>query len=694
MSKTEDQKEKAAHLRDRLQRASEAYYLKDDPEITDAEYDRLTNELLALEKKSPELAFPHSPTQTVAPSPREKDGFQKVEHGKPMLSLDNAFSFGDLKDFDKRVKKFLALPPHEPLEYMIEPKIDGLSCSLTYLNGELKIAATRGDGRIGENVTNNLLTLQSVPKKLNTKNPPEKIEIRGEVYMSPADFIELNARQEKTGGKTFANPRNAAAGSLRQLNANVTASRPLRFFAYAIGEISVEIAQTQAELLAVLQEYGLPTNSSAELCPSIDATEIILQNLERERGKLEYDIDGAVIKLNRLDYQERAGFVGKAPRWATAYKFSSETAITVINAIEIQVGRTGTLTPVAHVAPVTVGGVTISKATLHNEDEIIRKDARVGDSVIIRRAGDVIPQIVSVSLESRPADSQPYIFPTICPVCGGKAERFDDDSARRCVNDLACDAQALERLAHFVSKKAFDIDGLGEKQIKIFWDKNLVKSPADLFDLEEKDAKSLLKIKNLDGFGDKSAGKLFDAIREKREIPLDRFLYALGIRYVGEAVSKGLAAAHGSFIALRALIEKVRIENYGENFARLSDIQGKQMAVAARALCEFFSNENNAKIVDRLTERVRVLDYSAPGGNVPLAGKSLLFTGSFETFSRSEAKAKAESLGARVVSSVTGKTDYLIVGADPGSKLERARELNVTVLTEEEWLAIVAPSGE
>lgn len=670
---------------------NKAYYDDDNPIISDAEYDKLIQRLRSLEgDDSPDL---FSPLNKVEGTVSKK--FNKIIHASPMLSLDNAFNTGDVQDFIKRVRKFLGLEANDTLEITAEPKIDGLSCSLTYEKGILTKASTRGDGRVGEDVTANIRTIKNIPQKLSGNIIPDTIEVRGEIYMRTDDFIKMNEEFSKIGSKQFANPRNAAAGSLRQLNSSVTANRPLKFFAYSIGTISSREWNTHQETLEWLSKAGFETNPEFTVTKTVDELIGFYNTLQEKRAHLGYDIDGIVYKVNRLDYQERLGFVSKYPRWAIAHKFSAEQAITTIQDIIIQVGRTGALTPVAKLEPVNVGGAIVSNATLHNQEEINRKDVRIGDTVTIQRAGDVIPQIVNVLLEKRPKDSVPFIFPDTCPICNSPALAHGDDVVIRCVGGLQCPAQITERLIHFVSKKAFDIDGLGEKQIKFFYDKGLIQAPADIFTLEERDKNSIMKIKNFDGFGDKSTQKLFEAIQTKRTIGLDRFIFALGIRYVGETIARGLAYSYKNWDNLYDLIQKAVTEFNQDNLLatphieQLSDVQGTNMRIAAQSLCAFFSDPLNVKIVNDLLQYVNPTPLEEKNTNSPISGKTVVFTGSLSLFTRQEAKAKAESLGAKVTSSITKKTDYLVAGSDAGSKASKAQELGVQTLNEQEWLEMI-----
>lgn len=677
-------------LRQEIEKHNKAYYQDDAPLISDADYDSLMKELKTLESEQvePDLFANLSPTQTVGVKPA--DGFSKITHLKPMLSLDNAFNEGDIDDFLARIKRFLGLETRDVVVMTAEPKIDGLSCSITYEKGILTKASTRGDGFIGEDVTENIKTISEIPQVLLGENIPNIIEIRGEIYIAHVDFEKMNLQAQKMGGKVFANPRNAAAGSLRQLNPLITAQRPLKFFAYTWGETTHLPNPTQAQMMEWLGKAGFQTNAEFTLCHNKKEMLDFYKNIEEKRSSLGYDIDGIVYKVNDILLQERLGFVSRHPRWAIAHKFSAEKAITQLEQIDIQVGRTGALTPVAKLTPVTVGGVVVSNATLHNQEEIIRKDVRIGDMVVIERAGDVIPRVVEVLKDKRLADSVAYEFPKQCPVCGSPALASGDDVVVRCTGGLKCDAQRVERLKHFVSKSAYDIDGLGEKQIEIFWQKGLIKTPVDIFLLEEKDKKSLVKIKNFDGFGDKSVQKLFDAINVKRSIGLDRFIFALGIRYVGETISKSLARTHKDWESLYELIKKVIKEPLGTYFAELSDVDGTQMVIATRSLCDFFADEYNDTMVRELLNYVTPVALAGQKTDSKIAGKSVIFTGSLTKFTRLEAKEKAEQLGAKIVSSVSKKTDYVIAGSDAGSKLEKAQSLGVKILSEEEWLEMIA----
>jgi DNA ligase (NAD+) len=676
------------------------YYQSDAPEMSDAEYDDLRRRNDAIESRFPELIRDDSPSRRIGAA--AVGAFGKVRHRVPMLSLGNAFADEDVVDFAARVHRFLGLSESDPVAFTAEPKIDGLSISIRYENGKLIEAATRGDGAEGERVTDNVRTIKEIPHKLHGKDVPEVAEIRGEIYMSHADFNALNEMQAAAGGKIFANPRNAAAGSLRQLNPTITAARPLRFFAYAWGEMSAFTADTQHGMIAAMHRWGLPVNSLTRRCVTTDDLLAFYRDIGVKRAALGYDIDGVVYKVDRLDLRDRLGFVSRSPRWAIAHKFPAEQATTILRAIEIQVGRTGSLTPVAKLEPVTVGGVVVSNATLHNEDEIARKDIRVGDTVVVQRAGDVIPQVVSVLVDKRPANAKPFHMPHACPVCGSHAVREADDAegergpqsqgvVRRCTGGLICPAQAKERLKHFVSRLAFDIEGLGEEKIEMFFDEGLLRTPADIFTLQARDAKSNAPLKTRKGFGAKSVDKLFVAIDARRKIGLERFLYALGIRYIGEQTAKDLARAYGSLFEFRKAVDAaVAGGKDSEAYADIDNIEGIGETVVD-ALIDFFSEPHNIEAVDALLAVMDVQPYERVAAVAsPVTGKTVVFTGTMERLSRNEAKAQAERLGAKVAGSVSKKTDYVVAGADAGSKLTKAQELGVTVLTEDEWIALVS----
>jgi len=672
------------------------YFADDAPQISDADYDALRQRNTAIEARFPEQVRPDSPSRRVGATPVE--AFGKVRHAVPMLSLGNAFSDDDVVDFVARVRRFLGLAADAAVELTAEPKIDGLSISLTYERGRLVQAATRGDGTEGENVTANVSTMQQVPRHLAGRGVPELIEVRGEIYLRHADFEKLNAAQAAAGDKVFANPRNAAAGSLRQLDASITARRPLRFFTYGWGVSEPSPpASTQWEAYDVFRRWGLPLNPLMRLCR--DEQEILRFHREMAEGRasLGYDIDGVVYKVNRLDWQRRLGFVSRAPRWAIAHKFPPQEAMTKLKGISIQVGRTGALTPAAMLEPVTVGGVVVSNATLHNEDEIARKDIRVGDTVVVRRAGDVIPQVLGVVLEKRPKGTKPYKMPQTCPACGSSAVREVDertgrvDVVRRCTGGLICPAQAKERLKHFVSRNAFDIEGLGEKQIEAFYDEGRIMQPADIFTLPERDGRlrEEERLAHKKGYGAKSVENLFKAIAARRRIPLDRFIYALGIRHIGETTARDLAKSLGTLAAFRAAaVAAARGGKDSEAYRDLDNIEGIGETVVD-ALVDFCGEPHNLHALDKLQAEVTVEPIARTAAAAsPIADKTLVFTGTLDKMTRGEAKALAERLGAKVTGSVSQKTDYVVAGADAGSKLTKARELGVNVLTEEEWLKL------
>lgn len=676
---SEELDQKYRQLVQTLDRYDRAYHGEDQPLVPDYEYDALKAELLALIAQHPELAD-KKVMDKVGSKPAS--GFRSVRHALPMLSLANAFSEGDVTDFVERIRKFLNLSKEDDLEFLAEQKIDGLSCSLRYEDGILVVAATRGDGQEGEDITANVRTIGDIPQTL-PKTSPKILEVRGEIYMRRDDFMHLNAEQEKRGEKIFANPRNAAAGSVRQLDSSVTAARPLRFFGYALGEVSTPIAQTQEGIRDKFSEWGFAQAMPQARCLSVHDIMRYYSEIERSRPDLPYDIDGVVYKVNRLDYQERLGFVSRAPRWAIAHKFPAEKAVTILKEIVVQVGRTGALTPVAELEPITVGGVVVARATLHNEDEVVRKDVRVGDHVVIQRAGDVIPQVVEVLLEKRQPDSHPFVFPLVCPACGSHAVREEGEVVRRCTGGLICPAQAVERLKHFVSRNAFDIEGLGAKIIEEFWNEGLIKNPADIFTIEEKNRNSLTPLKNREGWGDLSVKNLFESINKRRSISLDRFIYALGIRQVGEATAKKLAAEYHT---LDELLGKMEQGDYV--LPELTAIEDIGAAVAGDILA-FFAEDHNRTVIKDLLKQIEVEPYEPVRmSETPVSGKTVVFTGTLTHMTRSEAKARAERLGAKVAGSVSKKTDYVVAGEDAGSKLAAARELGVQVLSEEEWLSL------
>jgi len=680
----EDAANRHAALVKAIESADKAYYQDDAPSMDDGEYDKLRKELLEIESKYPALAA-QSPSQKVGAKPSE--GFKKVQHAVPMLSLSNVFSEDDVSDFLTRVRKFLGLSEDEPLEIIAEPKIDGLSCSLRYENRILVQAATRGDGQEGEDITANINTIDEIPKTL-PDDAPDILEVRGEIYMGKADFKALNDKQEAAGKPPFANPRNAAAGSVRQLDSAITAARPIRFFGYALGQVSESFAKTHFDIRQKLKQWGIPETGYA-VCGSVKGIMDHYESILEGRADLDFDIDGVVYKVNRLDYQERLGFVARAPRWATAHKFPAEQAITRINTIDIQVGRTGALTPVARLEPVTVGGVVVSNATLHNADEIKRKDIRIGDMVVIQRAGDVIPQVVKVLADKREGDLPEYEFPTHCPECGSAAIREGDDVVTRCTGGLVCPAQAVERLKHFVSRLAFDIDGLGAKIIEQFYEDGLITNPDDIFTLESRNKNTLTPIRAREGWGDTSEKKLFQSINERREIAFNRFIYALGIRQVGEATAKRLAATYGDLPALISAMTAAK-DSESEAYQDLINIEDIGPAVA-QDLIAFFNEDHNIPILVALDAHLDIQPFTLPtNSDSPVAGKTLVFTGTLTKTTRQEAKAKAESLGAKVSGSVSKKTDYVIAGEDAGSKLKKAKDLEIEVLSEDDWIALIA----
>jgi DNA ligase (NAD+) len=774
LSSTEAEAELARLAQD-IAHHDRLYYQNDAPEITDADYDALRQRNAAIEARFPDLVRADSPSHRIGAALGET--FDKVRHRVPMLSLGNAFEDADVAEFDARVRRFLGLGASEPLAFTAEPKIDGLSISLRYDNGKLVEAATRGDGAEGENVTANVITIKEIPHRLEGKDVPETIDVRGEIYLGHEEFRALNAAQAAAGEKVFANPRNAAAGSLRQLDSAITASRPLRFFAYTWGECARLPADTQHGVVAAFQRWGLPVNARMKVCHSTEEMLVYYREIGAHRASLGYDIDGVVYKIDRLDLQERLGFVSRSPRWAIAHKFPAEQATTELLDIEIQVGRTGSLTPVAKLKPVTVGGVVVSNATLHNEDEIARKDVRVGDTVIVQRAGDVIPQVVAVVTEKRPKGAVLYVFPHTCPVCGSEAvretdERGETDVVRRCTGGLICPAQAKERLRHFVSRPAFDIEGLGEEKIALFFDEGLIRTPADIFTVAERDGRSNARLADRKGFGQKSVENLFKSIDARRRIGLDRFLFALGIRHVGETTARDLAKAYGTWAALDAALQAAGKVRPGPSYRRLIAIKGlgpktaeaimlelgsgkprasdlfdqgprtfaeaiagikgvragaaaalaaafgsvpeflqtarrgatempgeayREFAslegigeVATDALLDFFHEPHNREAVAALLAHVTPAPFERAATQASsVTGKTVVFTGTLVRMTRNEAKAQAERLGAKVAGSVSKKTDYVVAGDDAGSKLDKARELGVAVLSEDEWLALI-----
>ncbi|MBD9623801.1 MULTISPECIES: NAD-dependent DNA ligase LigA [Ensifer] len=699
--------EELAFLAAELARHDALYHGQDAPEISDADYDALKRRNDAIEQRFPVLIRDDSPSKKVGAAPSVT--FQPVVHARPMLSLDNTFSDEDARDFVASVYRFLGQLPDNSIAFTAEPKIDGLSMSLRYENRRLVTAATRGDGTTGENVTANIRTIGMIPQTLPA-DAPDVVEVRGEIYMAKSDFAALNAEMAALGKPLYVNPRNTASGSLRQLDAKVTASRKLRFFAYAWGEISEMPADTQMGMVEVFKSWGFPVNPLMQRLSSADALLEHYHHIERERPDLDYDIDGVVYKVDRLDLQARLGFRSRSPRWATAHKFPAEQAFTRLTAIDIQVGRTGALTPVARLEPITVGGVVVTNATLHNEDYIkglgnsgepIRegRDIRIGDMVIVQRAGDVIPQIVDVVMDERKEGSEPYRFPTTCPVCGSHAVRDINektgkvDAVRRCTGGFVCRAQAVEHLKHFVSRNAYDIEGLGSKQIEFFFESEdptlMIRTAPDIFTLEKRqEASSLTKLENIDGFGRVSVRKLYDAINTRRSIALQRFIYALGIRHVGETTAKLLARSYGTYEHFGEAMRDASTFT-GDAWNELNSIDGIG-EVVARAIVEFYKEPRNLEVVTRLLSEVTPEAAEAPvASDSPVAGKTVVFTGSLEKMTRDEAKAKAESLGAKVAGSVSKKTDIVVAGPGAGSKLDKARELGVETMDEDEWLALI-----
>ncbi|MBX5453042.1 MAG: NAD-dependent DNA ligase LigA [Acidobacteriia bacterium] len=675
----DEAREELARLAAEIAKHDRAYYELNAPLISDAEYDALRRRNAEIEARFPHLIRADSPSRRIgAPPARE---FAKVRHRVPMLSLDDVFTEEEFREFFARARRFLGLPSDAPFHFVGEPKIDGLSISLTYERGEFVRGATRGDGIEGEDVTANLRTMPAVPVRLHG-DAPDLIEIRGEVFMSKADFLALNAAQEAAGERLFANPRNAAAGSLRQLDPRITAKRKLSLFAYAFGATSEPIAKTHWQFLQRLKHWGFAVNPLSRRIGSEAEAATFYQEMAEKRASLPYDIDGVVYKIDDLALQERLGFVGRDPRWAVAWKFPAEQATTVLEEIRIQVGRTGALTPVAVLQPVNIGGVLVRHATLHNEDEIARKDIRVGDTVIVQRAGDVIPQIVGVVLAKRPPHAKPFVFPDHCPVCGSLAVKPPGEAVRRCTGGLTCPAQVVERLIHFASRPAFDIEGLGEKTIAEFYADGLLRGPVDIFRLPDQEA----KIAAREGWGEVSARKLSQAILARKRIPLDRFIYALGIRRIGEVTARQLARHYGSFRHWREQMLAAR--NPGsEARVELDSISGVGPAIAEE-LVDFFSEPRNIATVDALAKILTIEDVEAPRTGSILSGKTIVFTGQLTSMTRQEAKARAESLGAKVTDTVSRKTDYVVVGDDPGSKARRAAELGVRTLSEAEWLQI------
>ena len=690
-----------ARLTAEIAQHDKRYYQDDRPSIADAEYDALRARYNAIEERFPNLRTLESLSLKVGAAPSGK--FKKVRHALPMLSLDNAFSDEDVVDFVARIRRFLKLDESEKIAFSAEPKIDGLSMSLRYEGGELTTAATRGDGAEGEDVTANIRTLKDVPQKLKGRNVPKVCEVRGEIYMTKGAFLELNERQKASGGQIFANPRNSAAGSLRQKDPAITASRPLGFFAYAWGEMSDMRADTQTGMIKWFEACGFKTNPLTRLCRSTDELIAFHRKIEEGRAKLDYDIDGVVYKIDRIDWQERLGFVSRTPRWAVAHKFPAERATTVMRDVLITVGRTGVLTPTAQLEPVGVGGVMVSMATLHNEDyikgvdgrgETLRegRDIRIGDTVIVQRAGDVIPQIVDVVIDKRPKDAKPYKFPRKCPcylhteVVREETATGEEGARARCTGEFACPFQKIEHLKLFCSRRAFDIEGLGEKQIELFFEKEWIREPADIFTLAQRNKK--IRLEDEEGFGETSVRNLFNAIDARRTIALDRFIYALGIRHVGETTALALARGYGSWQAFHDASLKIA-KGDAETAAEMDTLDqiGDTVIDAVKA---YFAESHNRGIVERLKKQVEVLEAEKPKTDSAIAGKTVVFTGSLEKMTREEAKAQAERLGAKAAGSVSKKTDYVVAGPGAGSKLAEAKKHGVKVLTEDEWLKLIS----
>jgi len=673
--------EELARLAAEIARHDQAYHGEDAPEISDAEYDAMRRRNDEIEARFPSLIRDDSPSQKVGASASSK--FGKITHAVPMLSLGNAFSREDVEEFLERITRFLSLKDDEAVAIAAEPKIDGLSISLRYENGKLVQAATRGDGAVGENVTRNIETFpdSQIPKVIRDLLCPEVVEVRGEIFMTKAEFKALNERQDASGGKLFANPRNAAAGSLRQLDPEVTRSRPLAFFAYSWGETSEALAETHTGVLDRLRHWGFPINPRTTLCNGVDEIMRYYEGLEHDRAGLDYDIDGVVYKVDRLDWQRRLGFVSRAPRWAIAHKFAAEKAITVVNDIGIQVGRTGSLTPVAHLEPVNVGGVLVSRATLHNGDEIDRLGLNVGDEVRIQRAGDVIPQVIEVTKKQSEGT---YAIEPVCPVCGSQAVREEGEVVLRCTGGLICSAQAVERLKHFVSRDALDIDGFGAKNVEQFHRLGWLAGPGDIFRLHERKA----DLRVLEGWGEASAANLLSAIEDRRSIPLDKLIYGLGIRHIGQSTAKLLARHYGSFEAWRTAMDKIALIG-SEERQDLVSLDSIGDAVA-NALAAFFTEDHNRDVLDDLAKELTIEDVAKPDASgSPVAGKTVVFTGTLETMSRSEAKARAESLGAKVSGSVSAKTDLVIAGPGAGSKARKAQELGIETIDEQQWRELI-----
>ena len=673
-----------ARLAQEIRRHDELYYTRSAPELSDAEYDVLRRRNEAIEARFPDLKRADSPSDRVGAPPASS--FAKVRHTRPMLSLGNALNDDDLAEFEGRVRRFLNLDEDEPVALYGAPKIDGVSATVRYEDGRLVLGATRGDGETGEDVTENLRTVGDLPHVLEGADVPERLEVRGEVYIGLKDFAALNREREAAGEEPFVNPRNTASGGLRQLDPALTAKRRLRFFAHGWGETSAPLGSLQSKVAKRFDAWGFELAKPTGRCSDLDEALALYRKVGDERPRMDFEIDGVVFKVDRIDWRDRLGAAGRAPRWAIAYKFPAEQVETLLHRISISVGRTGALTPVAELEPVFVGGVTVSRATLHNEDVIAERDIRAGDTVVVQRAGDVIPQVVRVIEEKRPAGSEPFVPPAVCPDCGSHAVREEGEAVRRCTGGLICPAQALERLRHFVARDAFDIEGLGAKQIEAFWEEGRVRSPADIFDLESKDGtEEFPKLAEREGWGETSANNLFQAIEARRRMSLDRLIFALGIRHTGQSIARLLARRFPT-------LDDWRAANTASNSLEvLTEIDGIG-PVVAQANTEFFAETSNVDILDALSERLDIQPVEAPAADSPVAGKTVVFTGKLQQMTRQEAKVRAEALGAQVAGSVSRATDYVVAGEEAGSKLKRAEALGVAVLSEDEWLAVA--SGE
>lgn len=713
----DDQKEllkEISELKSQLDKHDEAYHTFDAPLISDAKYDELRNKYEKYRADFPDLFevnLVEGKTEKVGG--KTLDSFSKIRHKKPMLSLSNGFSREDIQDFQTRINRFLGLDKevesrkdeadlfsfssNKPAEvqFFCETKIDGLSFTARYEDGKLIYAVTRGDGEVGEDITHNIKEVQGFPHSLKVENPPKVFEMRGEIYMGKSDFESLNARQEQNGAKIFANPRNAAAGSIRQLDSSITASRNLSYFAYALGEVSDDfICKSQDNLMQILQEFGFQTESNSRLCKNVDEVMELYEKIADDKYQFDYDIDGMVYKVNDFTTQERLGFIARSPRWAIAHKFAAQQAKTRIEDIVIQVGRTGALTPVANLKPVNIGGVIVSRATLHNQDEIARKDIRIGDIVVVQRAGDVIPQVVQVDLSKRKSDSVEFIFPEKCPICSSDISKSEDDVILRCSGALSCEAQLKETLKHFVSKDAFDITGFGKKQIDNFFTEGRVKSFADIFKLEEKEQFSENPLIEKEGWGEKSTKKIFSSINQKRQISLEKFIYSIGIRHVGEITAKLIAQhflSYNNFKEKMNLISKLDEEELliNQDYQDLVAIDGIGEKMA-KAILDYFRDDRNLLMVEELVPELQIQDAQIKILDSKLSGKSIVFTGTMQNMTRAESKKKAEDIGMKVVGSVSSKTDFLVAGLEAGSKLKKAQALNITILDEKEWLELIS----